>query len=70
MSAKDFIGNELSIGDVVVFCAPRYRHLCKGVVLSISEQKLVVEYKNTWHYTPAATRTYQHNHNFFVKVTE
>ena len=43
--AKDFLGNELKVGDTVVFMQIRYRSLVKGTVKSLSPQKALIEHR-------------------------
>jgi hypothetical protein len=42
---KDFLGNELAIGDIVIFPQPRYRHLKRGKIVSFHKSKIKIEYK-------------------------
>ena len=46
----DFFGEILEVGDIVAFCAPRYRDLCLGKITSFTAKKVHVEYVNTWNY--------------------
>lgn len=41
---KDSIGNELAIGDKVVFLAPHYRTLKSGHVKGFTTKMVVIEY--------------------------
>lgn len=49
---KDFIGQTLNIGDIVIFAAPSYRMMAFGTIASFSKSGLscVIKYKNTWNY--------------------
>lgn len=47
---NDLFGNHLKIGDKVVIPAPRYRHLVTGIVVRITNFKVVVLYRNTWNF--------------------
>jgi hypothetical protein len=52
---KDFVGNELSIGDIVVFEQPNYRNFILGEITKKTPQKIHVKY------------FYQHNfHDFLI----
>lgn len=42
--ATDFIGQQLFIGDDVVFMQIGYRNLCKGVIRGISEKQLMIDH--------------------------
>ena len=47
---KDFLGNEINIGDPVIFEAPKYRDFVVGTVISKAEKTCQIEYINTWNY--------------------
>ena len=51
MSLGDFLGQPLSVGDIVVFPAPQYRHLVKGIVIGFTPKKVRIEYSNTWNHS-------------------
>ena len=47
---KDFLGQEISIGDTVVLTAPEYRHFVKAKVIQFTPKKVRVEFNNTWNF--------------------
>lgn len=47
---KDFLGKKLSVGSIVILIAPSYRHLVRARVISFTDQKVRVEFNNTWNY--------------------
>lgn len=47
----DKLGNELKIGDEVIFIAPGYRMLVVGKITSFTPKMLKIEYINDWNYT-------------------
>ena len=47
---KDFLGNELSVGDKVITIIPNYRGLVLATVIKFTPKKVRVSYKNTWNY--------------------
>lgn len=65
---KDYLGNEIEIGDTVVFCAPHYRFLTKGIVIKETPQKIVIEYSNGWNYCKPSVTTYRIEPKHTVKV--
>lgn len=46
----DFLGNEINIGDKVIFEAPKYRDFVIGTVISKAEKTCQIEYINNWNY--------------------
>jgi len=46
----DYMGKEMSVGDTVVFVAPKYRHFAKATITKITEKTVFLEYMNTWNY--------------------
>lgn len=48
---KDFLGNELNVGDEVVFSLQLHRRLCKGVVVSFTKSKNYVNIKYNGKYS-------------------
>lgn len=44
---KDFLGNDLFVGDEVVFMQIRYRGLMKGRIKSLSNKKAIIEHEKT-----------------------
>lgn len=51
---KDFVGNELHVGQEVALCLPYYKHLVKGWVIKIGPQMVTCGYKRNGYdeYTP------------------
>ena len=47
---KDFLDNELAIGDVVILIAPNYRSLVKGTIYAFTAKQVRIEYMNTWNF--------------------
>lgn len=43
----DFLGNELNIGDEVVFMQIGYRGLMKGFIISMSNKKAIISHEKT-----------------------
>lgn len=41
---KDFVGQELNIGDYVAFGRPEYRDLVRGVIIRFTPPKIRVQY--------------------------
>jgi uncharacterized Zn ribbon protein len=41
---KDFVGNELAVGDEVILVKPRYREFVKGNILKMTAQTVFLEY--------------------------
>lgn len=47
---KDFLNNDLAIGDTVVLMVPNYRSFVKGKIFEFTPKQVRVEYTNTWNY--------------------
>ena len=47
---KDFLGNELAIGDSVVVIAPKYRHFVLARVIKFTPTSARVSFMNDWNY--------------------
>ena len=47
MIAKDYFGNELLVGDEVVFMQLNYRGFMKGVISTISPKKVTILHERT-----------------------
>lgn len=45
MSATDFLGQPLAVGNVVIFTTPRYADISIGVIYKVTPQKVRVAYK-------------------------
>lgn len=48
---KDFLGQELNIGDEVVFIQLGYRNLLRGKIKKITEKTVLIEHKKTNTYS-------------------
>lgn len=59
---KDYFGNELAIDDIVAFCRPNYRELCKGKIVQFTPKQVRVEY-DQW----SSKHTYLGHPDFFIK---
>jgi len=46
---KDFLGQELELGDTVVTTAKNYRLLVKATIVAFTPKQVRLEYKNTWN---------------------
>lgn len=55
---RDFLGNELQIGDFVAFTRPGYRGLCVGKILAFTPKSIRVEYTNNWNYSDGKVDTF------------
>lgn len=44
---KDFLGNELVIGDEVVFVQLGYRNLFKGIIIKCTAKTILIKHKKT-----------------------
>lgn len=44
MSAKDFLGNDLTVGDEIIFTELRYRNFLRGKVKKLTPQMVFIEY--------------------------
>lgn len=63
---KDFLGQEIKIGDEVIFIEKDYRNLKIGRIKSASDKMLVVEYERSY-YGHGGTEMKQY-HNQVVKI--
>jgi hypothetical protein len=54
---KDFLENELSVGDKVVFTPPDYKNFCLGTIVKIAAKQIAIEYINTRNYGKNNTKT-------------
>ena len=45
--AKDYLGNDLFVGDEVAFMQIRYRGLMKGVIKALSPKKATIVHERT-----------------------
>jgi len=64
---KDFLGKPIKVGDKVITTAKNYRPLVEGVIISVSDQSVVIEYLNTWNYgTKGRVETYRVKSDQFI----
>lgn len=59
---KDFLGNELNVGDEVVFSLQDSRRLCKGIIVSFTKSGSYVnlKYRGKYaHYRADEVREYK-----------
>lgn len=47
IEAKDFLGQNIALGDVVVFIQLGYRNLLTGVVTKITDKTLMIAHEKT-----------------------
>lgn len=47
MSAKDFVGNDLNVGDTVAFIQIGYRNLLKGIVSRVTSKTVLIVHERT-----------------------
>jgi len=68
---KDFLGNDLALGDEVVLTAPNYRHFVKAKVIKFTPKKVRVEYLNTWNFPSGngLRLEYLSDPEFLVKIS-
>ena len=52
---KDFIGQEIEVGDTVVTLRPAYRDLMLAKVKNVGRVKVTVEYDKGTYMTPGST---------------
>lgn len=62
---KDFLGQELAVGDIVVFPKRDYRELVYGFVIKLTPKKVKAFYDGRW----SQTETYTGDPHMFVKVS-
>lgn len=43
----DFVGNELNVGDEVIFMQKSYRNLLRGTIVSMSEHTCKIQHEKT-----------------------
>ena len=41
---KDYVGNELAVGDEVILVMPRYREFVKGKIIKMTEKTVFLKY--------------------------
>jgi len=69
--AKDFFGNEITVGDEVAFYAPGYRMFTIGKIVAFTPKQVRVSYTNTWNYgKPGREDTYLGYPDMYIKKVE
>lgn len=66
LMAKDFLGQELHVGDSVVFVQLGYRNLWFGTISKLTEKTALISHKET---NTCSTETKQF-HNQLIRVTD
>lgn len=54
----DFVGNELKVGDKVVFMQVKYRSLMIGVIKSLADKSALIEHEKTNLCTTESRQSY------------
>lgn len=68
---RDFLGNELEVGDRVVMTAPQYRMFVVGEIIKMTAKKVRVKYMNTWNFSkPGRPAEYLTDPDFLLKVVD
>lgn len=49
---KDFLENDLCVGDSVVIMAPNYRSLTKAQIIAMTSKNIRLAYFNDWNFKP------------------
>jgi len=63
-TAKDFFGNDISVGDIVAFMQTGYRVFLTGTVISVTEKTVLIAHEKT---NVGTTETRQFHGQVFVK---
>jgi len=61
---KDFLGNELKVGDEVVFMQVSYRTLMKGTIAKLNDKKAIIHHHPTNTYKTKSLQFY----NQIIKI--
>lgn len=48
MDARDYNGNKLNVGDVVIFIRPNYREFITGVISGFTPKYVCVKYRDRY----------------------
>ena len=54
---KDYLGNELKVGDPVIFITPGYRDYSKGVIKRFTEYYVFIEKEKHGHFDKEIKQT-------------
>ena len=65
----DFLGNEIKVGDEIVFIRKRYRRFEKGKIIKISKQKAIIEYIEIFN-NKNYIYNFSQDHDQLTKITE
>ncbi len=68
-TAVDFLGNEIKVGDEVVFIRNGYRRFNKGKIIKLSKQKAIIEYVEIFN-NKNYVYNYSQEHDQFIKITK
>ena len=66
----DFLGNEINVGDKVIFEAPRYRDFVIGKVISKSPKTCQVEFLNTLNNSKGFVDVFRQFYGQLIKLPE
>jgi len=66
MSAKDFLGKEIKVGDTIAFVQLSYRNFLTGTIKTISPKTLIISHSKT---NVGSTETKQY-HDQVIKIPE
>lgn len=55
---KDFLDNQINIGDIVIFETPKYRDFSIGKVITKASKSCQIKYKNHWGSTEVVRQYY------------
>lgn len=70
MQHTDKLGNQLYLGDKVVFIAPGYRTLVVGEIITFNKSMITIEYVNDWNYCDGRTETLRQKPDQVIKIKE
>ena len=67
--AKDYLGNEIQVGDRVIFTRLNYREFTEGTILKITPQKVLIDEDVEYdpEYPDYNVKTYQFHHQVIIK---
>lgn len=66
---KDFLGNELKVGDTIIFIEPNYRNFQKGKIFKITEKTVFINWQNPQYGIDSGDTLKQYGYQV-VKVAE
>lgn len=62
---KDFLGNEIQVGDRVIHCGGRYKNLSRGIVIKVTPKTVTIE---TNHQSNLGRDTFKATSDQIVKM--